>query len=183
MKPFEITLKNEKLKQYDRIALFIVIINLALFIYLAISTEIKSIRIATIIGGSLIITALAIDYFLISIKKNEGSPYKLAAEYVIAFAWFQMGFWWIALLIFFLGTLYLVAKRPLHVTVIKENIIYPSFPRKNLSWPELNNIILKDGLLTIDLKNNRLIQQSVDESKTSINEKDFNDFCNEQLNK
>jgi hypothetical protein len=183
MKSFEITLKNDKLKQYDRIALYIIIINLALFAYLAISIEIRSIRIAAIIGGLLIIVALGIDYFLASIKKNEGSPYKLAAEYVISFAWFQMGYWWIAVLTFLLGTLYLIAKRPLLVSIIKESISYPSFPKKKLSWPELNNIILKDGLLTIDLKNNSFIQQSVDESKTSVNEQEFNDFCREQLNK
>ncbi len=183
MKPFEITLKNEKIKLYNRIASFIIIINLALFIYLAISTEIKSIRIAAIIGGSLIIIALAIEYFLIRIKKNEDSPYKIYAEYAIAFAWFQMNYWWIAILTFLLGTLYLISKRPLLVSVIKETITYPSFPKKKLSWPELNNIILKDGLLTIDLKNNSFIQQSIDETKTSINEAEFNDFCREQLNK
>jgi hypothetical protein len=183
MKSFEITLKNDKLKQYDRIALYIIIINLALFIYLAISTEIKSVKISATIGSIFIIITLAIDYFLTSIKKNQDSPYKLAAEYAISFAWFQMGYWWIAILTFLLGTLYLIAKRPLLVSIIKENIIYPSFPKKKLSWPELNNIILKDGLLTIDLKNNKFIQQSVDESKTSVNEQEFNDFCREQLNK
>lgn len=183
MKPFEITLKNEKIKLYNRIASFIIIINLALFIYLAIFTEIKSIRIAAIIGGSLIIIALAIEYFLIRIKKNEDSPYKMYAEYAIAFAWFQMSYWWIAILTFLLGTLYLISKRPLLVSVIKETITYPSFPKKKLSWSELNNIILKDGLLTIDLKNNSFIQQSIDETKTSINEAEFNDFCREQLNK
>ena len=183
MKSFEITLKNDKLKQYDRIALFIIIINLALFIYLAFSVEIKSIRITAIIGLILIIIALSIDYFLTSIKNNESSHYKLAAEYAISFAWLQTGYWWIAIITFLLGTLYLIAKRPLLVSIIKENISYPSFPKKKLRWSELNNIILKDGLLTIDLKNNSFIQQSVDENKTSVNEQEFNDFCREQLNK
>jgi hypothetical protein len=183
MKKFELILKNEKLKQYDRIALFIIIINLALFIYLAITTGIKSIRIAAIIGVSLIIIALAIEYFLISIKKNEESPYKLFTEYAIALAWFQMGYWWMAAIVSILGTLYLIAKRPLLVSIIKEKITYPSFPKKNIPWSQLNNIILKDGLLTIDLKDNSFIQQSVDEGKTSVNEQEFNDFCQEQLNK
>ena len=178
---FEITLKNEKIKQYNRIAFFIIIINLALFIYLAVSTEIKPIRIAAAIGVVLIIIALSIDYFLISIKNNTDAPYKLAAEYIISFTWFQMGYWWIAVLCFLLGTLYLIAKRPLPVSILKEKITYPSFPKKKLLWSELNNIILKDGLLTIDLKNNKFIQQPTDESKTVINEQEFNDFCKQQL--
>ncbi len=183
MKPFELTLKNDKLKQYDRIAFFIIIINLALFIYLFISSEIKSIRIAAIVGSILIIIALAIEYFLIKIKKNEDSPYKMYAEYAIGFAWLQMEFWWIAAATFVLGTLYLIAKRPLLVSILKDKISYPSFPKKNLAWADLNNIVLKDGLLTIDLKNNHFIQQAIDETKTSVNEQEFNDFCREQLNK
>lgn len=154
-----------------------------MFIYLAVSTNIKSVKIGAIIGSIFIVIILGIDYFLTSIKNNEGSPYKLVAEYAISFAWFQTGYWWIAIITFILGTLYLIAKRPLLVSIIKENISYPSFPKKKLSWSELNNIILKDGLLTIDLKNNSFIQQTVDENKTSVNEQEFNDFCKQQLNK
>lgn len=183
MKPFEITLKNEKLKQYDRIALFILIINFALFIYLALTTDIKSIKIAAIIGIAIIITALSIEYFLFSTKQNQGSIYKMFAEYGVALVWLQMGFWWIGIAIFLLGLLYMISKRPLLVSIIKEKITYPSFPKKTLSWSDLNNIVLRDGLLTIELKNDKFIQQPIDESKTSINEQDFNDFCREQLNK
>ena len=181
MTKFEITLKNEKLKQYDRIALFIIIINLALFIYMAFSTEIISVRIAVIISIVLIVASLSIDYFLTSIKNNN-YPYKLGAEYIIALTWLQMEYWWLAILCFLLGTLYLIAKRPLLVSILKERVSYPSFPKKKIAWPELNNIMLKDGLLTIDFKNNKFIQQPVDETKTAVNEKEFNDFCKEQLN-
>ncbi len=183
MKQFEITLKNEKINQYNRIALFIIIINLALFVYLAVSTEIKSIRIAALIGASLITIVLFIDYFLLSFKNNQGTPYKLLAEYIIAMTWLQMGYWWIAIICFLLGSFYFVAKRPMLVSIIKEKIAYPSFPKRNITWSELSNIILKDGLLTINFKNNKFIQQFVDETKTVVNEQEFNDFCNQQLNK
>ncbi len=182
MKQFQLTLRNDKLKQYDRIALFIIIINLALFTYLSITSELKSIRIAAILGIALTIICLGIEYFLVSIKKNENSPYKIYAEYAIAFAWLQMGFWWIGIVVFFLGFLYQISKRPLLINVLDEKVTYPSFPQKNIPWANLNNIILKDGLLTIDLKNNKYIQQPVDETKTAVNEQEFNDFCREQLN-
>ena len=44
-------------------------------------------------------------------------------------------------------------------------------------WNEFSNIILKDGLLTLDFKNNKLIQVSIDENKTAVDENSFNDFC------
>ncbi len=183
MKQFEIALKNEKLRQYERIALFFILINLAFFIFIAISSETKASRIPVIGSSVLIILALTIDYFLVSIKNNEGSPYKLAAEYVITMTWIQMEYWWIAILCFLLGFLYQSAKRPLLVSVLKEKISYPSFPKKNISWAELNSMILKDGLLTINFKNDKFIQQLIDETKTVVNEQDFNDFCSQQLNK
>jgi hypothetical protein len=40
---------------------------------------------------------------------------------------------------------------------------------------------MKDGVLTIDFKNNKIIQQSIDEARSSVNEKEFNEFCQKQL--
>lgn len=183
MAQFEITLKNEKIKQYERIALFILIINLALFLYIAISTNSKLVRISAISSLVFICIALLIDYFLSAIKNNENSPYKMIAIYLISMAWWNIGYWWIGLLCILLGTLYLATKRSLLTIIQKEKIIYPSFPKKNIAWLQLNNIILKDGLLTIDFKNNKFIQQPVDVTKTTVNEQEFNDFCRQQLNK
>ena len=181
MKNFEIILKNEKLKQYERITLFIIIINLALFIYLGILSDIKLTRIIAIIAAVLILGTLSLDFFLTSKKNNAANPYKLTAEFIILFNWLMIGYWMVAICCLLLVTLYYLAKRPLRVTIVKEKITYPSFLNKNIPWSELNNIMLKDGLLTIDFKNNNFIQQAVDETMTAVNEKEFNDFCNHQL--
>jgi hypothetical protein len=42
-------------------------------------------------------------------------------------------------------------------------------------------MVIKDGLFTVDFKNNRLIQQAVDEGVSTVNEKVFNEFCSKQL--
>ena len=183
MQQFRISLKNEKVKQYDRIALFITIINLSLFIYVAFAVTNKQDRIAAIAGAALVLIALSIDYFLSSIKNNKDNPYKLVAIYAISMVWWKIDFWWIGVLCFAIGTLYFASKRILLVSISKEKIIYPSFPKKHIEWSQLNNIILKDGLLTIDFKNNKFIQQFIDDTNTALNEQEFNDFCGQQLNK
>jgi len=66
--------------------------------------------------------------------------------------------------------------------VDRESIVYPSFPKRIILWNELQNIVLKDGILTIDFRNNKLIQQDLDEEVT-VNEKEFNEFCKQQLSK
>lgn len=42
-------------------------------------------------------------------------------------------------------------------------------------WGELNNIILKDNLITFDFKNNKLLQLNITEN--NIDENSFNTFC------
>ena len=67
------------------------------------------------------------------------------------------------------------------VTVDKNGLLYPSFPVKKIKWEELTAMVIKDGLFTVDFKNNRLIQQAVDEAISTVNEKVFNEFCSKQL--
>ena len=73
-------------------------------------------------------------------------------------------------------------RRKFEVIFSKDGIIYPSFPRQTFLWPDVSNAILKDGMLTIDLKNNKLIQTVIDkESALAINESEFNLFCRKQF--
>ena len=44
-------------------------------------------------------------------------------------------------------------------------------------WLEFNNIILKDNLLTLDFKSNKLLQLSINESESTVDEYNFNIFC------
>ncbi len=51
-----------------------------------------------------------------------------------------------------------------------------NFPEKEYLWNTFNNVILKDNILTLDFKNNHLIQAEVEEPK-NIDEKKFNSFA------
>jgi hypothetical protein len=64
----------------------------------------------------------------------------------------------------------------------EESVVFNSFPQKKYAWSEITNAILKDGILTIDLKNNKLIQKEVNDDVSSQDEKDFNEFCRQRLN-
>ena len=64
-----------------------------------------------------------------------------------------------------------------------KTIVVPYILQREVNWDEVNNVILKDGLLTIDFKNNKLFQHIILNSDEDISEKEFNEFCNQQLNK
>ena len=68
---------------------------------------------------------------------------------------------WLAIVHIILLALDTIARRSLRVNFNADNIEYPSFPKKNIKWDELENVVLKDGLLTMDFKNNKLTQDEI----------------------
>ena len=57
-----------------------------------------------------------------------------------------------------------------------------SLPKKHYRWSEIQNALLKEGFLTIDLKNNRIFQKEIDLDISPFLEAEFNEFCRLQLN-
>jgi hypothetical protein len=60
-------------------------------------------------------------------------------------------------------------------------IAFNSFPQKKYSWSDVNNVVLKDGLLTIDFKTNKMVQGEVNDDVSVQLEKEFNDYCKGRL--
>lgn len=184
MQQFQIILKNEKVRLYDWFAIFIFILNsigLCFVIQNTTATFIKTNSKPFFIG--LAVVLFTYQFFVLfskSIAKYLNSF--LITSFAISLYWALIGYWWIGILTYALIILYTLSKRVLKVEVDKEKIRYPSFPAKTIKWNDLNNIILKDGLLTIDFKNNKIIQQLI-HAIQMIDEKEFNEFCKQQLQK
>ncbi len=178
MQKFELEIHNEKVKSYDRFAVFIFLINAAAIagsLYAGYD-KIGSNKLGFI--SMILLLVVIFIYILAPVKKNKEIIF-LAAGGGIFLYWVFTGYWPVGVIMLSLFVLYLVSKRKLTVSVGPDKIIYPAFPKRTIVWNELNNVILKDGLLTIDFKNDKLIQAVI--INTETNEKDFNDFCNRQL--
>ncbi len=50
-------------------------------------------------------------------------------------------------------------------------------------WADMGNVVLKDGILTLDFKSNKIFQSELKENETPVDEQKFNQFCTEQLQK
>lgn len=173
---FTFTLKPEKQASYSRIELLVAVLHLITFIILAVSRYPKG------IGMLALGIAVALVYLLLYFKNRDKQFRVTAMEipvYFFSMWWFFSGVYWMGCLVFIFGLFATVAKQKVQVTVSPENIFYKSFPNRTFNWEDLNNVILKDGMLTIDFKNNKIIQQLVEE--TGTNEALFNDFCSAQL--
>lgn len=90
--------------------------------------------------------------------------------------------WWIALLVILIAVLQLFIKKQYEIILTKQSVIIKAPPEKEISWQSLQNLVVKDELLTIDYKNNKIFQAAIIPELSNIgNEAEFNDFCRLQL--
>jgi hypothetical protein len=171
---FEIGLKNNKHRSYSRIRYFVILMDLAFFICYTIHEREGA--------GWLILLLAAVG--LTEMASQRGFLKQRMASIVIygllAIAWATIN-WWFTLLHLLLSFLDTISTSALHVSINNEGIIYPSFPEKKIKWEELQNVVLKDGILTIDFMNDTLLQADVDTDNTSPDERVFNQYCREKL--
>ena len=54
-----------------------------------------------------------------------------------------------------------------------------NIPGKKYTWDQFSNVVIKDNILTLDFKNNKLLQGEIETA--NINEDAFNTFAKQQL--
>jgi len=178
MKHFELILKNEKETSYKRISIFLLVLNMIGILFITYLKDFKN-WMPVIIAAIAVLAAFSSFYFR---SKNEKAI--LTGVFIlISLAWVVAGYWIVSVLNILFMILHTAALQKPIVSINERQVIYPSFPKKIIAWQDLSNLIIKDGLLTIDFKNNKIIQQQIADISLTIDEKEFNDFCRQQLNK
>jgi hypothetical protein len=177
MKKYEIVLQNKKQKIYSVISWLIIAFNFISFIFLAFVQAPEKLSYPFFAA----VLIVAIIFFAVLMKNRFPKGINTALYFVIIIgSWLIMSFYWIAFLNTVLFIFQIITNRIPVVLFLEDRIIYPAFPKRNIYWEDTNNVVLKDGLLTIDLKNNRLFQ---DDIISVVNETEFNDFCNKEMRK
>ena len=181
---YSFILKNEKTKNYRLISQLLVLFNLLGFAILLINQETKIAK-NFILLFAILITAVYTFFTILEWISKKALPdfWHRSIFAICAWVWMKEGFWWVSIVLLLFILLDFIAHKKLVVHVTDKTIVVPYVMQKTVEWDELNNVILKDGLLTIDFKNNKLFQQLILNSDADVNEKEFNEFCRQQLNK
>jgi hypothetical protein len=86
---------------------------------------------------------------------------------------------------FIMALLVTSAIRPVQIGFSENEIMFDTLFKKRVQWSELNNAMIKDGILTLDYKNNKLLQKETDDDDSNddydVSEEEFNAFCRDQL--
>lgn len=90
---------------------------------------------------------------------------------------------WLGVAIIAVGILEKFARKPLEIGFSSGQIVFNTLIRRKIRWSEVSNVVLKDGLLTIDFKNNRLFQSEVLlDDEWEAGEEEFNQWAKERVN-
>ena len=172
---------NTKIKFYQFFAYGIVLINLVIQLYIDYSRGTKNYYLLTILLSAALFCWVIWDAY--RIKKGKAFSQIGLLILIPALRWVQEGFYVAFIINLGLWFLYHVARRNMQISISTGQIEYPSFPKKIIHWKDLNNVVLKDDLLTIDCKNNKVYQHYIENAEQFANEEEFNDFCRRQLTK
>jgi len=175
---YVVTLKNASRKYIDRFSLLLLLASVIFFLreqYLSPNIKIPY------LFGSVAITSI-IAWNLYQQKKKSLAVYYNSALFIAAIAWVTMPYLsWLFLPFALLGLFERQAKMPLEVGFTEKEIAINTLIRKRYQWSDFNNIILKDDLLTLDFKNNRLLQRETIDEEGDAEEDEFNVYCRERL--
>jgi hypothetical protein len=161
---FVVSLQRPDFRKYDTISFLLLITSVSVFLFFLFVDEehlwLYVVSILVIVGP---------DGSIIFMKEKKGQYRDHRISFVVSCITFffipSKNFVVIVIAILY-GLLALLEKQikfPEEIGFNKTGIIINAFFKKHYEWSFINNVILKDGLLTIDYKNNKIFQKELEE--------------------
>jgi hypothetical protein len=184
---YVVILKNDRERATDAISALLCLFSAGMFLhnsYRTIPPNYLGIALS-----ALLLIGLAVNLILARRKPKPGYRSAPPVRYrywllLSAVGWFALTTtpWFGAFFVVF-GVLEYQAKRPLEIGFNDDRIVINNIVRRWYDWSAFNNVILKDGLLTLDFKSNRLLQKEIadDDEEDDADEEEFNSFCRGRL--
>lgn len=175
--PYVITLERPSYKGVDWTTQIMIFFSIIVFAYTA-YLDVEGRKWYLIF---LSILSLALFRNLWLAKSKDVVMYRITLFLAGSF-WFMHPYGkWLGWIFLIAGFLEWQIKFPEEIAVSENHVIFNSFPRKKYKWNEIENILIKDGILTIDFKNNKLFQKKLQSTVSTSIEQEFNNFCTTQL--
>ena len=176
MQQFEIFLENDKKKFYSNIAWIFLFLNFGIFIFLVFYDAYHYPALAFIVA---LLLYLLLRWYLFN-KKRINYLIDEFVFFIPAAGWLGLHSYGIAIACIVMGILYKLSLQKLQFIFTGEKLVKINFPKKECAWNELNNVTLKDRILTLDFTNNKLLQAEIEKSQ-DVNEVEFNAFAQSHL--
>ena len=174
---YSFTLKDNNQKAYNLFTWFLFFMHIAAAIF-ALNTDDNKVRLGIyiLLGFYAILSTV---YYFYRKHSKALETFSLIMALMYANFWFQQvgilavlvfaAVYTIVTLVKGKSTTVLFSHEGVHLTRVFKTVVFP--------WTEMDNVILKDNLLTVDFKTNKIIQVEILENNRMIDETEFNFFC------
>ena len=179
--PYIVVLKNPASWQFNAFGLLLNLVSCIFFSREFIFVENKNFFLVA--GVLLVVGLLSWNVYRM---RNGHRVFFNRAYLVSALLWIKMPYMeWLFVAFILLAILERQVKFPLEIGFSESQIVFNTLFKRKYNWGQLANVVLKDGLLTIDFLDNRLLQREVEdeEDEEEVSEEEFNAFCRLQLQK
>ncbi len=170
--------KSPDFKNVDRISQFMLLISVVAFSY--------SIYLGLFPKPALIFAIMTsfVSWWIFCLfqRKKGVIPYYRLGLLLASWGWFLQPNGLLISGIFLIGALFeRQVKFPYELAFDPTGMVINTFPKKYYPWSSIQNALIKDDLITIDFKNNKLIQKEINEPVTEAITQEFNAFCAQQI--
>ncbi len=172
--PYIVVLANTIRRPAYFISWLLVLITLASGMYFTLS------HLSRAVIPLLVMMMIMIIVLIVSLRRTKKDEYPsfFWAIVVAALCWRLLpGGYYMLLLLLLAALLERQSHIPVEIGIDKEGITFNHFPTRFYSWGDIQRCLVKEGLLTIDYKNNRLYQKEVAADITQEDEIELNQFC------
>jgi NADH:ubiquinone oxidoreductase subunit 5 (subunit L)/multisubunit Na+/H+ antiporter MnhA subunit len=129
-----------------------------------------------------ILLIFLVRLFFVFTKRNlEYTNFHLALLATVC--WASIGNWLPACIILAFGLFEYLVNRDAICSINKNGVQISTIPAKKYTWDTIENVLLKNGYFTLDLKNNKLFQVDISEEVIPFDEKDLEDYVERNLKK
>ena len=175
--PYIIVLKNES-SRYVKVFGFLLTTGSA--VLFAREMIFRNQIIIPYLAGIIFIVGLLIRNAFLYYRTDKEIYYSKALL-IAGLVWTKMPYFeWLVIVFAFLALLEYQAKRPVEIGFAEDHIVINSLFKKRISWNEIDNVMLRDGWLTIDFKNNRLLQREIDTGDNEAGDDEFNEWAEDR---
>jgi len=174
---YVVTLKRENARKTDLVSIFLLIFSFLAFVFVQVRQGFNGfLSVASLI----LLSGLLINLYFS--RRREELRFRnwlfVAGLFWLGMPYFQ----WMFIPFVIFALLEAQAKYPLEIGFHAGGVVINSLFKKKIPWAALESVILKDGLLTLDCKDNTLIQKEVlDDDEPDADEDEFNEYCRSKL--
>ena len=175
---YVVTLKNNNNRYIDILGLLLSIFSVVCFTLELLRSD--NVSLAYLIGA---VAVLGFIVFNLVQQAKKRKVYYSRALLLAGLVWMKMPYFsWLLFVFVMLALLEYQAKCSVEIGFSDNEIVMNSLFKKRYNWTQFSNIVLKDGLITLDFANNNVFQREVeDDEDDDADEDEFNEYCHHQL--